>query len=741
MTSEEPQSPVSYEKWLEIHKEIFEQHKFPVEELGQLLYKKLLDENMDANLYFSIDTQADPTLVYTPKEGLPLLTRNSNVFICDHCWSPEPIHLYEEWKSNEALRTRLEPFFENPEPPTPTLTLEERIRTCDGKNLELDDLELEAITPLSLPTLFPNLETLSLWGNNLRNVADLLTTLSSLPNLRALWIKSNPLNDAPGIKESILSICPKLEIYNSVFTNNYTEWALLYISHSSDASTIANLDLSDREISSLKMDVFKPFKNVAKADFTGNSVDLSHITDYLPNLYSIKCDEEQIPTLPKTIVFVNGVDPETGDVSMSVPDRIWDHIQAAGDRWGLGDEVALSIHHSLNGNCNSMPCGSPKTFYTYFIFWPNRDLQPLEEITSNLYPLIQFGSTSEVERPILPMQPLTSKFKSSVCTKRPIKVYLDNSTFKSNLHSDKFEIVENPNEADLQWISYHDTRDYEEIYKNHILYNQIEGEQYTTIKDMMYENVLEYMGEVKWLPKTFILCEPEDVTGFLEYDRKLKSSSQSSAWIVKAFNQTRGTFMVVTESPSEVLRHASVGPRLTQRYIWNPLLISGVKFDLRYIVLLKSVKPMELFAYKVFWPRLSPKKWALDDFDDYERHFTVMNYRAPSKVTHKTYVDFIEMFENENKGIKWDTVQQKIYEAIRDLFKCGCQKMVATPYTKAMYGIDVMVTNDLEPIILECNFQPDCKRACNLCPTFVDDVFEVLYVEQPVTNDKVVQIN
>ena len=256
----------------------------------------------------------------------------------------------------------------------------------------------------------------------------------------------------------------------------------------------------------------------------------------------------------------------------------------------------------------------------------------------------------------------------------------------------------------------------------------------------MYETVKTYMGDVPWLPETFVLCEPENVARFLETDKRLKASGQSAAWVVKAFNQTRATYMIVTESASEVLRHASVDPRLTQRYLWNPLLIYGLKFDLRFIVLLKSVKPMELYAYKVFWPRLAPKRWALDNFDDYERHFTVMNYRAPDKVTHKTYVDFVEQFGIENPDTKWDDVLWRIYRVIRDLFICGCQKMVASPYTKAMYGIDMMLTNEMQPVVLECNFQPDCHRACDLCPTFVDDVFEVLYTDQPVTNERVVQI-
>lgn len=745
--AQEPTEPISYENWCLIHNDIFEQHHFPVKKLGQLLYQKLISDTFDSNLYFSIDVQSDPTLLYTPQENLPGLKPFSDVFLCDHCWSPKPNDFYSEWKSNKELRERLamytQDYAENVE--TEEVTLESALSKCQGKNLELDDLELTEITSLNLPKLFPELETLSLWDNQVSNSDELIAVLKELPNLRALWIQSNPINSEEGIKEKILAACPKLEIFNSKFTENYTEWSILYISGFPAPEKLAILDLSDREVPFFKKEVFAQFKNVVKADFSGNSISLKNILDYLPNLKSIICDDEFVAEIPKEIVFINNVDPETGDQSISVSNRVWDHVQAAGDRWGLGDEVSLSIHQSLKPNCACMPCGSPKNYFTYFVFWPIEELQQYEEITCNFYPMINFGNFTEEElnqpKELLPMKNLTSKFKSSVSTKFPIKVYTDIKTFKDNLHSSKFEIVETPQEADLQWIVFQNTSDFEYFYKNHVFHNQIEGEKYTTIKDIMYETVTSYLGEVPWLPKTFILSEAEDVQQFLQYDKELKKRHESSAWIVKAFNQTRATFMIVTDSTSEVLRNASINPRLVQRYLSNPLLIYGLKFDLRFIVLLKSVHPFELYAYKVFWPRLAPKRWALDELDDYERHFTVMNYRSPDKVTHKTYIDFIEEFAKEYKNITWAEVEKRIYSVIRSLFLCGCQKMVASPYTKAMYGIDVMIDNDFQPVILECNFQPDCKRACNLCPTFVDDVFEVLYVEQPVTNDKVVQIS
>lgn len=737
--------PISYEQWYEIHKDIFADYNFPIEQLAKKLYEKLITETRDANLYFSIDTEDedDPTLLYTPKEGCPPLSPNSDIFLSDHCWCVDALNIVKEWKKNTALRERFAAYTHNRSPPSPPpLSLEERLNSCDGKNLELDELEIQLLAPLKIPERFPNLLSLSLWGNKLEDVADLLTVLTSLPNLRGLWIKENPLNEAPKIKESILSCCKKLEIFNSKFTPNYGSWALSFIANNYEPKTVAILNLSERDITKLNKEAFEPFSNVAKVDFTDNdpNLDLSHILEFLPNVKSVKCDQKQVETLPSSIVFINDVDKETNDISMRIPDRIWDHIQPAGDVWGLCDEVGLSIHHSYMPNCAAMPCGSPKSSFTYFAFWPIDDLKPLEEITANLYPRLAIAPPVP-SPPVKPMKSLKSPFHSTVITKRPIKVFTDISVFAKNFHSDKFVVVEKPEEADIQWWGLRDIgvekclEDMKGVY-----FNQIQQEKHLTCKDLLYETVLEYMGPVPWLPETFILSDGENVVKFMETHDRLKETNQSPVWVVKAFNRSRAEFMLATESPSEVKRHSSIEPRLTQRYLWNPLLVYGLKFDLRYIVLLKSIKPMELYMYKVFWPRFAPKRWALDDFDDYERHFTVMNYRAPDKVTHKTYVDFIQQFEIENPNIKWETVQQRMYDTIRDLFMCGCQKMIPNPYTKAMYGIDAMITNDMQPVILECNFQPDCKRACNLCPSFVDDVFEVLFTDQPVTNDKVVQL-
>lgn len=728
---------VPFDKWFEAHAESFTSYQYP-HEMAQMLYDKLVHQAFDCGNYFSIDTSIDPTLLYTPADQTTPLTPGCNVFITDHCFAAKPKDIYSEWKNQTQLRERLAAFMEYGEA-AQELTLEQILQKCDGKTLEIEFQELESIAPLEIATKFPHLEVLSLIGNNISNPAEILGLLAQLPDLKALWIGSNPVAEAEGIDKSILDLCPKLEILNAKFTKNWGEWALLYYAHNKNPALVANLKISGRGITELKPEAFKNFKNLSVLDITNNEVDVSKIIEIIPSLTSLYCDNKE--QAPQSLQFINGADEKENVVSIPIPDRIWDHIQAVGEYWCLGDEIALSIHHSLEPNVAQMPVRSPLNGQSYFVFWPVAVINPFDEIKADLFPLIPLGAEVPAERPPLtPMKSLKSKFHSSVISKRPIKTYIDMDIFREHLHSDKFQLVDTPEEADLIWYTFKNFDDWKHIYESKILVDQIEGEECLTAKDYLYETCTQYMGQVPWLPETFILTEPEEIARFVQRNEELKKSGQSHVWILKAFQTARANLMICTDSASEVLRHASIGPRLVQRYLWNPLNIYGRKFDLRFIVLLKSVKPMELYAYKVFWPRLAPKEWALEDFDDYERHFTVMNYRAPGKVTPKTWVDFVQQFAVENPNITWEEVLNRCYIAMRDMFMCGCQKLVASPYSKAMYGIDLMITNDYQPVILECNFQPDCHRACNLCPTFVDDVFEVLYTDQPVTNDKVVFI-
>lgn len=64
---------------------------------------------------------------------------------------------------------------------------------------------------------------------------------------------------------------------------------------------------------------------------------------------------------------------------------------------------------------------------------------------------------------------------------------------------------------------------------------------------------------------------------------------------------------------------------IMQRYLKNPLLLNGYKFDLRIYVLVTSVNPLEMFIYKEGFGRFSTVPFNLDPNDKANKYIHLTN--------------------------------------------------------------------------------------------------------------------
>jgi tubulin--tyrosine ligase-like protein 12 len=194
-----------------------------------------------------------------------------------------------------------------------------------------------------------------------------------------------------------------------------------------------------------------------------------------------------------------------------------------------------------------------------------------------------------------------------------------------------------------------------------------------------------------------------------------------------------------------ILRLPESGPKIACKYISIPVLLklpgvegNGVKFDVRYVLLLRSIRPLKLYVHKIFWLRFANKPFSMNDFDDYETHFTVMNYRANSNLRQMDCETFINFYNEQHgqNGETWSITEQRIFQIFRELFHCATIEepplgIGSCLSSRALYAADLMLemtsNNKIQPKLLEIDYTPDCHRACTYYPNFYNQIFNVLF--------------
>lgn len=558
----------------------------------------------------------------------------------------------------------------------------QRITSLDLSNRCIHNLINKAFSPLRLPSL----SYLNIRGNPLEqnSIGDLFQILGGFPGMHSLEVDiPGPLGDSA---VEILESLPNLSVLNGVVASKILEHGKHVIDSKLQPRLpewIADEPLADRVLNAM-----------------------------WPYLMTYRlADEEKID---ETSV------------------------------WYVMDELGSALRHSDEPNFRVapflfMPEGKLASAVSFSILWPVQNVQKGDECTRDFL----FGIGEDKQRsarltawfhtpenyfiqryekhwnnlqsrkltlpPIQPYPP-RSPLRNDGC---PLRLYTDIPHVEEFLTRPEFVITTDPNRADIIWTSVQVDEDMKKatgITDNQFV-NQFPFEACIVMKHHLAETIQKAHGSPEWLQPTYNLeTNLSELIG--DYCVR-KRDGRDHLWILKPWNMARTIDTTVTDNLTAIIRLMETGPKICQKYIEHPALFNGKKFDLRYIVLVRSMKPLELFLSDVFWVRLANNPYSLEkhSFFEYETHFTVMNYRG--RLNHKNTPEFVKEFELEHQ-VNWLDIHERVRTMIRSVFEAAAiaHPEMHSPTSRAMYGVDVMLDSSFNPKLLEVTYCPDCARAC-----------------------------
>ncbi|EOA33509.1 hypothetical protein CARUB_v10019785mg [Capsella rubella] len=413
--------------------------------------------------------------------------------------------------------------------------------------------------------------------------------------------------------------------------------------------------------------------------------------------------------------------------------------------WYVMDELGSALRHSDEPNFKVapflfMPSGKLESAVSYSVMWPIKNSQKGDECTRDF--LAGIGEDKQRSARLTAwfqtpenyfihefekyQQKLQAKgfdsLPSSPSISRsirhsdgsPLLVYTDLPQVEEFLTRPEFVITNEPKDADILWTSVQvDDELKKEVGITDDQYiNQFPFEACLVMKHHLAETIQMGYGSPKWLQPTYNL--ETQLSQFIGDYCARKRDQLNNLWILKPWNMARTIDTSITNNLSAIIRMMETGPKICQKYIEHPALFKGKKFDLRYVVLVRSIDPLEIYLTEIFWVRLSNNPYSLEkhSFFEYETHFTVMNYGG-RKLNHKPTAEFVREFEQEH-NVKWMNIHEKVKQVIRAVFEAAAltHPEMQSPKSRAIYGVDVMLDSSFEPKILEVTYCPDCMRAC-----------------------------
>jgi len=320
--------------------------------------------------------------------------------------------------------------------------------------------------------------------------------------------------------------------------------------------------------------------------------------------------------------------------------------------------------------------------------------------------------------------------------------------------------------------------------------NHYPGSFHLGRKDLIWRNLAKmqqrFGKEYQITPQGYILPK-----AFLAWDAA-RLRQPEALWIWKPCSQScgRGIMVFSSDAPKEQLREMSKKRGIIQRYIPNPLLIGGRKFDMRIYVVVVSYDPLKVYVNDEGLVRFATEQYSdsVDTLQSRMMHLTnySVNKQNPAFVQNldgqgeEDKEDAALDASGQPKASKWSLTELKIhfdrvgldyeamFEAMKDLViktLISVEEPLKAEWCKTVgvegatcqeagwsargpggahrgscfeiYGFDVLVDTNLKPWLLEVNICPSLSSGSPLDKRIktklVADVLTLVGVHPPTS--------
>lgn len=279
-------------------------------------------------------------------------------------------------------------------------------------------------------------------------------------------------------------------------------------------------------------------------------------------------------------------------------------------------------------------------------------------------------------------------------------------------------------------------------------------------KDSLWKNIVAMRskhGKPEWsfLPECFLLPREK---------HKLKAtftSAPGNKWILKPYASARGIGIRVVDKWGDIPKTKRT---LVQRYVHNPALINGSKYDLRVYVYVTSYDPLRIYICRDGLVRIATRKYSMKKSGTSDRYVHLTNYSVNCKskdfianedstaqTGHKWSIKTL-MKHFEETGVDGKKVWERIDAVVLKTLLAADGKINSSiklstcrrSVCHEVFGFDIMLDSKLQPNLIEVNISPSMHSQSRLDRDvkgrMLRDVFNLSGYrkapKQPTQNDK-----